>query len=110
MISPRLCRGLGGERNENAESSARGILAGMLSLKRLLAATMLIAAGVGMIAAVFQFTLPAWYGLPLWFLGGILIGTGLLTPFRRASLGAILGFLLQVVIWLLLALIIPLNR
>jgi hypothetical protein len=34
-------------------------------------------------------------GLPIWFMGGILVGAGVFVPFKRPGIGAIVGVVVQ---------------
>jgi hypothetical protein len=43
-----------------------------------------------------------WVGLLIWLVLGVLIGAGLLAPFKRASFGAAWGLIGQIVLWMLL--------
>jgi hypothetical protein len=76
----------------------------MFSIKDLLIATLLISLGAGMLWTAFN--PPGYMGneahtatiVLLYFAGGIIAGAGVLKPFRRAGLGAALGFVVQLVI------------
>jgi hypothetical protein len=69
------------------------------STRRIFASTALIAIGLGIFIpnyrVIYFVEHPQKYGLalaiPLWILGGALIGAGVLTPFKKAIYGAIIG-------------------
>ena len=74
------------------------------TVKRLLLATTLVCIGVGMIACLEHSrlrlnnvdSLANWAAvLFLWFGGGASIGAGLLTPFQRPWIGAVMGVAFQ---------------
>jgi hypothetical protein len=75
------------------------------SLRKLFACTTLIALGLGMVSLPFgaRFGNTVWYLLllpqVLRLFGGALIGTGILAPFDKAAFGAIIGFVVQVVVF-----------
>src|SRR6476659_7793600 len=72
-----------------------------VSLKRFFASAILIGTGVALAASAYQqiaqrsalfdpFAITV-----IWLIGGVLAGAGLLLPFRRAAIGALLGFVYQ---------------
>jgi hypothetical protein len=68
------------------------------SLMRLLSSVTAICIGIGCIDWLFR-TDPtnAWLCVPLYFGGGAMIGAGILTPFKRPILGAVLVVAVQLV-------------
>jgi hypothetical protein len=78
------------------------------SLKRFLVSITLVAIGIGILMWVLSpkdsievFAL----GMPMWLVGGVMIGAGVFAPFRLTLWGAVLGFLVQLVIFLLFFLV-----
>jgi hypothetical protein len=80
------------------------------SLRCLLVAMTLVACGLGMAVLAFRWTLyrdiPGWdmdmnRNAVMWLAGGGFIGGGLLLPFNRPVLGAIIGLVFQFVLGLL---------
>jgi hypothetical protein len=77
------------------------------SLRQLLLAVALFAAGLSlMLAAVRSSPVAAWrfnpaYGILLWLSGGPLVGAGVMTPWGRPLLGALLGFQIQIVLMII---------
>lgn len=75
------------------------------SLKAFLIATILIAIGVALLSKVIMFPRNApvewWYvyaAALAWFGGGMLIGAGLLAPFKKIWLGVLIGLAVMAVI------------
>jgi hypothetical protein len=75
------------------------------STKELLLSTTLIACGVGILAFMLKGapyidpdTTTLFLTLSAWCVGGALIGAGLLVPFHRPRLGAVLGLFFQFVL------------
>lgn len=72
------------------------------SLRDLFLATTMIAIGTGGMLVVETTYTARTYGLyvtlGLWFASGALIGAGILFPFKKAALGAIVGYLIT---WLI---------
>jgi hypothetical protein len=91
-----------------AEDQPRDMLKDMpkFSIKELLLATTLIAVGSGMVSLVFMLTnvpkvgehLEEYAAFTSWFGGGAMIGAGILTPFKRPWLGAVIGLVVQLII------------
>jgi hypothetical protein len=74
------------------------------NLRELLLSTTLIAVGLTMAIVPFSAVKhELWYYLLLsqllWLGAGVLIGAGLLLPFKKAVIGAFTGFVVQVVIF-----------
>ena len=74
------------------------------NLKELLLSTTLIAVGLAMAITPYSaFEDELWYYLLLpqllWLGAGALVGAGILLPFNKAAIGAVLGFMAQVVIF-----------
>ena len=76
--------------------------ANQFSLKDLFLGTTMIAVGFGI--AVLPFSTIVWDEMwffrlvpqGLWLGGGALIGAGLLLPYKKAAIGAVIGFVVQV--------------
>ena len=67
------------------------------SLKRLFVCTALIAVGLAVLVRVVQVAgLYHWIvDFPVCFIGGAIVGAGILLPFKRAGLGAVIGIILS---------------
>lgn len=70
------------------------------SIKDLLVATALIAAGLGGLAYLAGYEDWSSWQLALWLATGPVIGCGLLFPFRRPWLGLALGVVMQSLVFL----------
>jgi hypothetical protein len=78
-------------------------------VKHLLLAAALIAVGIACLSIILSIPRSGpfeWYyvyEVPLiWFGGGALIGAGLLTPFKKVAIGAVIGIGVQIVLVLCL--------
>ena len=83
------------------------------SLKRLFATVTLLAAGLAVLSQIFRTDMiddKSGKVLLFWVGGGMLMGAGILTPFRKTLLGAVLGLIIQVLLLLLfICALAPLN-
>jgi hypothetical protein len=79
------------------------------SLKHVWLALTLLVLGIALVASVLT---PLYPGQPehseltdgiMWFMGGTLIGAGLMTPLRHPFIGAAIGFVVQLILGYLLA-------
>jgi hypothetical protein len=81
----------------------RGPSVPRFSVRQLLLAVALLAAGFGlMLAGVRSGASAEWefnpkYGAPLWLSGGALVGAGIMKPWGRPYAGAAVGFQIQIV-------------
>ena len=70
---------------------------GQFSLSRLFASVSLIAIGLVLFVPAYRLVysrpmlVSYWVAVPLWLLGGAIIGAGVLTPFKKPWLGAAIG-------------------
>ncbi len=84
-----------------ARKSRGGVRATQFSLKRLFASTALVAGGLAIVVSLSTYQYDVRPSLRdiitalLWLCGGMMIGAGLLLPFRRTTLGLVLGFVVQ---------------
>lgn len=72
------------------------------SLKQIFVSTTLIAIGLASLLWASQLDIHTpkafWNAAPLWFGGGMIVGVGALAPFELKRMGAIIGFLVQIVL------------
>ena len=83
------------------------------SLKRLFTTVTLLAAGLAVLSQIFRTDMiddKSARVLYFWVGGGMLMGAGFLTPFRKTLLGAVLGLIIQVLLLILfICAMAPLN-
>ena len=66
------------------------------TIKDLLLSAACVSVGSALLGIIFRNSPGAKeVGLPLWFIGGILIGVGIFVPFKRPGIGAIVGMFVQ---------------
>jgi hypothetical protein len=91
----------------------RGRTGGMprFTVKDLLISTSLIAVSFScfaLLSAISHNDSTAVLALLLWFSSGAFLGAGLVTPFRHPLVGGLVGFVLAALIWLFIAITVPL--